>query len=154
MFAVISGVREEAVEAEVLSGLPHGGSEVRRVLTRPPARADAEDDVCLRMRHGGEFGPVGVGRGGFGLRAPHVMTADVAGLEAGGVDGAFGPFVDQAASARARDGLGEELVKAFFSGAFAPRSRGWSNVEPPPVRARDANPTSRGASGRCHDSLF
>jgi hypothetical protein len=71
--------------------------------------------VRIRVRHGGELG---VGRGGFGLRAPHVMAADVAGLEAGGVDGAFGPFVDQAASARARDGLGEEPVKAPFFRSF------------------------------------
>lgn len=118
VFAVVSGVGEQAVQMQVRGGLPHGGIEIRRILARPPARADAENDVRIGVRHGGELGPVVRGVFGTALVALGIVAADMAGLKAGGVDRAFGALVDQAASARTCDGLGEDSVKAPFFRSF------------------------------------
>lgn len=93
VFRVVGSVGQDAVEADELRRIPHGGRELRRVLGRTSADKGSGQKMSLAVADQRQLGKVAPGVS-FAL-APDVIAADMSALQAGGVDNAFGPLSDE-----------------------------------------------------------
>ncbi len=95
VLAIVSGVGQKAIDVKIPGCLPQGRGEVGRILAGTASQVDPGDQVRGSMRHGGKLWPRCLFVR-FGVATAYgVVAADVAGLQAGGIDSAFGFIVDQ-----------------------------------------------------------
>ena len=118
VFAVVSGISEEAVEVKVRRGLPHGRREVRRILAGASPESDSGNQVGVGVADGGQLGPTRMGGRLIALSSARVVPTDMTSLESRRINGAFGFAVDQAALACAVEDGSHELLKAPFFRSF------------------------------------
>lgn len=109
-FAVVGGVGEDATDVQMRGGLANRRFEPRRVVARAERQIHTGDQMCGVVAGGGEFG-----KGAELLRAAlpfEEIAADVATLQAGGVDADVRRTGDQAASIRASENSAEQVVES------------------------------------------
>lgn len=118
VFAIVSGVGQKAIDVKIGGRLSEGRREVRRILAGAASQTDPGDQMRLGVRDGGDLGPRYLLKWFTVMTARGVVPADVAGLEAGGIDGAFGLVIDQVPLAGAVEDGSEEPSKALFFRSF------------------------------------
>ena len=118
VLSIVRGVRQITVERNQLSGIPHGWSELGRILRRPSADVRSRQKMTLAMTGHGQLGEVAPGVS-FSL-APDEVPADVASLQARGVHDAFGSLGDELQLASAPEGLSlKNSEGTFFKRRFS-----------------------------------
>lgn len=112
-FGVVAGISQDAVQGRTLMSLGDERTEVRRVAGRPQSYSGREEKRGLEIGYEGNLDPAGSLEFSRGTAVP-VVVADVAGIEAGGVDGGDGLVGDQATFAGGSDDGVEEGVEGPF----------------------------------------
>ncbi len=118
VLAIVSGVGEKTIDVKIGGRLSQGWGEVRRILAGAASQTDPGDQMRLGMRDGGNLGPRYLLEWLTVMTARGVVAADVAGLEAGGIDGAFGLVIDQATFSGAVEDRRKESSEALFFRSF------------------------------------
>ena len=114
--AVVGGVGHHAAPVRQGIAFAHERSKLRRVVRRADSNARGRPEVALTVAQHRQLGPTLAQRFSAFRLFPAIIAADVAGLEAGGVDDPLGLGLDQARKSRALEGAPLEYVKSpFFS---------------------------------------
>jgi hypothetical protein len=122
-FGVVARVSEDAVQRRPLMSLGNEGAEVWDVPGRTQVDASGEKEGRLELGHEGDFDPTGPFDPSR-RSAIAVIVTDVAGVQAGGVDGRDGLVGNQATIAGRSDESVEEGVEgSFFSKRFSATQR-------------------------------
>ena len=114
LFAVEGGIAEDTIPAHNERGLVESRDKLRGIVTRAGADSGRRKEMTAGITDDGEFGP----QPGAVLAAGPLeeVLRGVAAFQAGGVNGRFGLFANQAALLGAHGGLEEEADDLpFFS---------------------------------------
>ena len=114
-FAVVAGVGQQAGQTHMSDCLTHGRGELGMVVAGASHHPGASNQVGWRVTDDGQLGPAATAKT-LVSTAFHEVGADVVGLQAGGVDGAFGLGSDQPALCRTlEDDAPEPVESPFFT---------------------------------------
>jgi len=102
--AVIGGVGHHAPPVGQRIGVAHQRSEFRRVIRRADSHARGRPEMASAVAQHSQLGPALAKRLLAFRLFPAIIAADVAALEAGGIDDPLGGRLDQARKSRAFEG--------------------------------------------------
>jgi len=115
VFPVVPGIGQQAVDRQASDGRSERLRELRRVLTGPRTEQGAGEEITVRVTEKRQLRKR-VSRLALVAATPDVVPRRVAAFETGGVDGGFGPRVDQAAlTGNTENGIEEGIESPFFS---------------------------------------
>lgn len=94
MLGVVGRIGQQAVQGQILGRLSYSLPELGRVVARPSAHHNAGKKVRSSVAHDRQFGPSSASEALVAL-ALNIVGAGMPTLQARGVDGSFGAFIDQ-----------------------------------------------------------
>lgn len=122
-FGVVAGVGQDAVEGRPLMSLGNERLEVRNVPGGSQAHPGRQEERGLKFGHESNFDPADPSEPSR-RTAVSVVVADMARVQARGIDGGDGPVWDQAPIAgRSHESVEEGVEGSFFSKRFSATQR-------------------------------
>jgi len=110
MLGVVGGIGQHTVQPQVPCGLTHRRAELGRVVAGPTADHRPRKKVRGAVADHSQLRPI---LAAFELSAPgQVVEAGLAGLQPSGVDGGFGPLLDQAAASGSGESSRKERLES------------------------------------------
>ena len=95
MFAVVGGVRQDAVKVDMLSSLPDRLGKLRRVVAGAPAYHSAREQMGVGLANDCQLGPSPT-QERLVTGSVNVVGTGMARLQSRGVHGSFGKLVKEA----------------------------------------------------------
>jgi len=123
-FTIKGGVAQDPVPGNEQRGLLHGGSKLGRIVAGPGADGGRSQEMAAGVTDDRQLGPR-AGRVLF-AGAGEEIAGSVLAIQARGIDGRFGPLIDQAAVLGAHGGHDEEENGLPF---FKSRGKALQSVE-------------------------